>query len=105
MGVNATRSDGLTLTGVNGRAFSEYSTRQKIVSKTSSVSRHAPRMKSSLKTADQRFPDANLVWRTGCTESPPKAFLRMFGGYEASVSFVKAFPELCLHSEKFRTII
>ena len=44
LGVNASKSSGLSVTGVNGRAFKACSTRQRVVANVSSVSLSAPRV-------------------------------------------------------------
>ena len=61
LGVIAPRSDGSALTGVKGREFSAYSTRQKVVFNTSSVRRRVPRIVYS----------TLLKLRTNLSQMPP----------------------------------
>ena len=44
LGVNASKSFGLSVTGVNGRAFKACSTRHRVVVSVSSVSLQVPRI-------------------------------------------------------------
>ena len=81
LGVIEPESDGSTLTGVNGRAFSACSTRQKVVFNTSSVSRRVPMMVYStllkLRTNSPRFHLGSAHW---VIEPPHNALMFKFGG-------------------------
>ena len=97
--------DELALTGVKGREFCAYSTRQNVVFNNSSVRRRVTWMVYSNVTTDQLLPGATLMRRTWRVEPPLNALMCNFRGDVEHVSFSNTFTELFLRSNEVHTII